>query len=202
VLDKEVFAKYIVFKEPDKCWPWKGTKNKGYGVYIALSDTGKRETYYAHRVCYSEAYSCKLTKDDIILHKCYNKLCCNPNHLAKSTQKSASKYRADREGFLLPTHVQKIRDLYATGEYSQKALGVQFGVSRANIGCIVRGNTWGANSVYKAHSKAVDRSVNGMAKLTDDDVRRIRKKHKKGRSVQYLAKKFKVSVSTIFRVVR
>lgn len=38
--------------------------------------------------------------------------------------------------------VVEIRDLYATGEWTHAQLAKRFGISRSNVGCILRGETW------------------------------------------------------------
>lgn len=39
-------------------------------------------------------------------------------------------------------NVKKILELHATGEYTQKSLGVMFGVTQSNISLILRGKSW------------------------------------------------------------
>jgi len=41
--------------------------------------------------------------------------------------------------------IMQIRSLYASGKYSQKELGIKFGLTRSGIGRIVRGEIWKEN---------------------------------------------------------
>jgi hypothetical protein len=81
----DVLWSKVDVKGPDECWPWIGfVSTSGYGR-TWINDKG----YYAHRVIYSIVYpgTIELTapkSSDIsgfLLHKCDNRVCCNPNHL-------------------------------------------------------------------------------------------------------------------------
>lgn len=58
-----------------QCWPWQGRKVLGYG---------KIGTERAHRVSYRLARG-EIPDGMIVRHRCHNKLCCNPRHLALGT---------------------------------------------------------------------------------------------------------------------
>lgn len=75
----------VNIKSHDECWDWLGCKNTtGYG-----SMTVSQKTYSAHRIIYKltypDAIEFKAPKNkslkQFILHKCDNRVCCNPNHM-------------------------------------------------------------------------------------------------------------------------
>lgn len=73
-----------------ECWPWQGyTNEQGYGR-TEIND----RSYYAHRVVYCLAnpgiVSLTAPKNGtwgLVLHRCNNKICCNPSHLYVGTHK-------------------------------------------------------------------------------------------------------------------
>lgn len=80
---------FIDVRGDDECWPWMGrrTTNKNGNGYGCIGIAG--ETYVAHRVMYwlehpntieLRAPSDKTVRQ-FVLHKCDNRICCNPQHL-------------------------------------------------------------------------------------------------------------------------
>ena len=66
----------IIINQVTDCWEFQGGKNNiGYGM---IRDGKKMRT--THRVSYEEHYS-KIPQGMLVLHKCDNMVCCNPNHL-------------------------------------------------------------------------------------------------------------------------
>lgn len=136
---------------PDACWEWQGYRMPaGYGQFSA-----EKKRHYAHRVAY------ELTKGTIpdgmfVCHACDNPPCCNPAHLFLGTPKDNTRDMVAKgrcrgiglPGVLSPCAklnddaVRRIRELYAIGGYSQRKLGMMFGVSRAAIDAVVTGRNW------------------------------------------------------------
>jgi len=89
-----------------------------------------------------------------VCHHCDNPSCVNPSHLFVGTHADNAHDR-DSKGRRQPPrgakhgrarltreNIQEIRALYATGEYLQRELGEQFGVSRGYVSQIVGREAW------------------------------------------------------------
>ena len=89
-----------------------------------------------------------------VLHTCDNRICCNPNHLFLGTiltnnQDKAAKGRSYRPvgekntmHRLTESDVKSIREQYALGFKTQKALAVQFRTDQGTISAIVNRKLW------------------------------------------------------------
>lgn len=68
---------------PDGCWPWTGALHeKGYGLF-GLSD----KTWRAHRYALI-ASGVAIPDGMVVMHKCDNPPCCNPDHLQVGTSRA------------------------------------------------------------------------------------------------------------------
>ena len=125
----------------DKCWVWKGTKNEyGYGIFMIAG--GK--TVRAHRYAYA-LYVGQIPDGKIIMHKCDNPPCVNPDHLQIGTTaennldaaiKRRHNYGTDHwNGRLTDDDVAIIR---ASTE-KQSVLALRFGVHQSHISKIKSG---------------------------------------------------------------
>jgi hypothetical protein len=142
--------------EPDECWPWLGNKSKsGYGVFhITDKRTPKGrhiERTHAHRMAF-ELDTGVMPKQWCVLHRCDNRLCCNPAHLflgtkADNTADMLAKGRQSRgeqcyNSKLTADDVRQIRKAWRQGNTTQKALAVQYGVHSATINYAIHRRTW------------------------------------------------------------
>lgn len=133
----------------EDCWPWKASTSLGYG---RLRFKGRK--IGAHVLAY------RLAKGDIpaglmVLHRCGNRLCCNPGHLYAGTHANntndAVRHGTHKCGFgrgsehicarLKASDIPQIRAALGRGE-SQRAIGERFGVTQQTIWHVAHGNTW------------------------------------------------------------
>jgi hypothetical protein len=90
-----------------------------------------------------------LGEEVIVLHACDNPPCVRPSHLYQGiTEENVadrhSKGRSARgaqmpQTKLTPEQKQLIRDLYASGKYTQAEIGAQFNVHVGHISRVLRG---------------------------------------------------------------
>lgn len=134
--------------EGDDCIEWPFTRMKsGYGQV-----TYKRRKTLVHRlVCEIFNGPAPADKQDAA-HTCGNPKCVNPRHIRWATR---AENLADRWGHgtipigeahanskLNKLDVQMIRVLLASG-FTQKSIGVRFGISQASVKDILTGKNWG-----------------------------------------------------------
>jgi predicted XRE-type DNA-binding protein len=121
--------------------------------YPHIERDGKNRHH--HRYVYIQAYG-DLPEDIEVRHTCDNRACINLEHLVPGTHQDNmddmnARGRAKHPGTPGETHhnailtqedVLQIRDLYATGSYSQYMLADKFGVQQPQISRIVNGERW------------------------------------------------------------
>jgi hypothetical protein len=137
---------------PNDCWPYKGSVGTwGYGSFW-LNDhniNASRAAYLLLVGPIGEGLS--------VLHRCDNRLCCNPTHLFLGTQgdnvrdcaakgRSRGTYSAGdshpRHGAILtPELVLNARRRFAAGE-SQSAIARDMGMNGSTIAGAIRGRSW------------------------------------------------------------
>lgn len=134
------FWSKIDVRGEDECWNWTRSLRNGYGHHSV-----NKKDVYAHRYAWhlstGESVSGRM---NIIMHKCNNKLCCNPKHLELGTPKQNSNdaYRdgLSKSGMSHPSTkissdvVAKIR----ADNRPQTILAKLYGVSQPHISSIKR----------------------------------------------------------------
>lgn len=137
-------------EKTDSCWLWTGGSDcNGYGrMGVGRSDEG---TILAHRFSY-ELHRGPIAGNLFVCHRCDNPQCVNPNHLFLGTaldnvQDMIAKSR-NAHGEKAPwsklteTQVTEIRQRYAAGGITQKALAKEYGLIQTTVGEIVRRVIW------------------------------------------------------------
>lgn len=133
-------------EQDDGCWLWTGpVGTHGYG-----SVGYKGKVWRAHRLAYTLKKG-PIPKGVFILHSCANKRCCNPDHLRAGTHQEnmvdLRKHGGRKDMLAGPDNgrakltqyqANKVREMYATGEWSQEKLGDLYGVSQWAVSMIVR----------------------------------------------------------------
>ena len=131
-----------------KCWEWTACIVSGYG---RIKRKGK--DVQAHRVSW-EIHNGKIPKTKWVLHKCDNRQCCNPKHLFIGTHQD-NMDDMDRKGRrhsqvgvlnsnvkLTEADVVEIRDAKKKDAVTDQELGERYGVTRAAVSQLLRGERW------------------------------------------------------------
>lgn len=148
---EERFWEAVCRGDPDECWEWLGAYVSAAGYGRLSLGAPRYGQGYAHRVAWELANG-PIPDGLWVLHKCDNRICCNPSHLFLGTQQDnladmVSKRRhqhGDRHTWskLNSGAVALIRSLYAAGGCTQKDLAELFRVTRSCVGHIMQGNSW------------------------------------------------------------
>ena len=130
------------------CWEWIGALNDaGYGV-INLHGS-RRPQVRAHRIAFYLAHG---FAPEVVMHRCDNRRCVNPEHLVAGDHVANALDRDQKNRVahgvehyaarLTPAQVIDIRRRYEAGSETQKQIAEEFGVHRVTVGKIVRGVAW------------------------------------------------------------
>lgn len=146
------------------CWEWNLCRDRnGYGK-TGLSRNGQTHWWRAHRIAWTLAHGYTPL---MVLHKCDNPCCCNPEHLFVGTaldnnRDSVAKGRnatGERSGARLHpemtprgenqykaklsnTIVREARHQYKNGLASQGQLARKYGVNQSTMYEAIHGITW------------------------------------------------------------
>jgi hypothetical protein len=125
-LETRFWSKVDKTTDPDGCWLWTGYRSNGRGK---IGSGGKRgKVLLAHRASYEITYGA-VSDDEIVHHKCHNKLCVNPNHL----ELVASRKDHIKLHSALSSEQQKEILIRSMAGESRGELAKEFGVSRNRI---------------------------------------------------------------------
>lgn len=127
-----------VSPEPNSgCWLWTGPNRSRWRGGLWVDGV----QHYAHRFSWERSRG-PIPGQLMVLHRCDVPFCVNPDHLFLGDQwdnmadmatkdRSRSRIRAET--------VREIRELYATGEYSQSAIAARYGIGQTTVSQITRG---------------------------------------------------------------
>lgn len=145
---------------PDKCWLWTKYRDKdGYGTW-GIRTEFENVAFRCHRLAYCLHYNID-PAPNLVLHKCDNTSCCNPDHLYIGDFMDNNQDTSNRGKCSLSTHyykgpmlkgsnhpesklteddVKTIRELAKTQWYPEIAR--RYNVSTASICNIVKRKSW------------------------------------------------------------
>jgi uncharacterized protein (DUF433 family) len=201
---------------PTACWPWTGSKRKvrgqEYGRFKWTNPvTGKRESTNAARVA---IYLTRGRLPDQACHSCNNPPCCNPfsDHVYDGDAASngldkaiAGRARGNSEQWgednriavLTAEIVVEARKRSKAGE-TQQAIADSLNVELATLAYAIGGRTW-------SHIDAIEaphvRRVGGGSRLTEDDIRTIRRRAASGETQSAIAEDYGLNRANISHIV-
>lgn len=130
---------------PNDCWLWNGpTHHSGYGVFSRGKRT-ERRVKTAHRLAWILTHG-DIPRGLLVCHRCDVRLCCNPAHLFLGTNRDnvndmlrkgrsvgLKPGRSGRKPKLTGETAALVREMYASGGLSLKAIAATFGVADMTI---------------------------------------------------------------------
>jgi hypothetical protein len=159
VVDPDRFWLSVKRGVESDCWEWAGYRQprRGYGLYSTVKTSNHpRRQARAHRIAYMLANGVSvLPASTYVCHACDNPPCCNPGHLYAGDQstnmtdmwgRDRRRKPTGRNGFcrrkLTEEQVQHVKQRYAAGGITHRALADELGVARETVSRIFQGRNW------------------------------------------------------------
>ena len=131
------------------CWEWTGARQLSGLPYGRLSIHGRARL--AHRAAWA-AWVGEIPPRTMVLHRCDNPPCCNPDHLflgnqSENMKDAFAKGRIRRAGEYHPAHKLKASDVVAirarrrSGE-TYPSIAAAFGISASQARAVASGQCW------------------------------------------------------------
>ena len=134
------WSKVDVRPNSKECWNWKGALRSGYGNLKI-----NKQNHTSSRVAF-ELFSGQELGENMALHTCDNKKCCNPDHIYAG---SASDNMIDRHqrkvgggGATTADQVRLVRQMYFDLKQHPDFIAHRAGVTSAVVQSIIGGNRW------------------------------------------------------------
>ena len=181
------------------CWIWKSVVDKKKRpVFFFL---GQTRMMFAHRYAYQQMVR-TLEKGEILIRKCGNSLCCNPDHMTVGGAKErvALAGKVPREDRNVASKI-KADDVLAIRKDSRRntEIALEYGISPAQVGAIRSGKCWrhvgGDLTPRNKHRR-------GRSVLTEEQVVKVKSYCGNGRTYSQIAGLFGVSESTVCRIAK
>lgn len=198
----EVLWSKVDKREPNECWPWKGTIHEdGYGR-TWINDRG----YYAHRVIFNLANPGQIElasptnkkAKGFLMHLCDNRICCNPAHLQVATIKENNDDCNQKGRRQLPRGEDHFRAVF-TNEETAKILEMrkqgktatqiadEFGKNRSSVKTLL----------YRNRENKEPRVT-----TTDEDIAKIVQMRQDGCTQKTIAETMQMNLSTVKSILQ
>lgn len=198
----EVLWSKVDKREPNECWPWKGTIHEdGYGR-TWINDRG----YYAHRVIFNLANPGQIElasptnkkAKGFLMHLCDNRVCCNPAHLQVATIKENNDDCNQKGRRQLPRGEDHFRAVF-TNEEAAKILEMRKqGRTATQIA-----NEFGKNrSSVKALLYRNRENKEPRITTSDEDIAKIVQMRQDGCTQKTIAETMQMNLSTVKSILQ
>jgi len=198
---------WMQVEKSESCWKWLGSKDKdGYGRF--KGDVAGVTYTKAHRYSHALHTGEIIQRGMVVMHTCDNPECSNPDHLIVGTplanmQDKANKGRSnvskgERSSRAKLTAEQAKSILEDSRPYAE--IAATYGVAATTVASIKQRVSWkdlDASPAPKAKRLGIRGAKQWSAKLTEDDVREIRKSNLTGKE---LALKYGVTPAGISNI--
>lgn len=181
------WEKVLKIEGADTCWPWMGRS-------LTFYDGEKR--WLAHR--YSFVLHAGPIPDKLMVRRtCGDQFCMRPTHmiLQKNCHQGSQHPLARLDESKVIRIMQDLREGMSVTAASEK-----YGVSNITVYQVARGKTWRhvhRQPILKERKPQPEKKPPRKKKLTDDQVREIRRRRGEGALVVSLAGEFEVNPSAI-----
>lgn len=145
---KDRFWSKVDIRAKKECWDWKGCLHSaGYGQISAGTNGRHWRKEFSHRVAWLLANG-RLPSKKHVLHRCDNRVCCNPSHLflgtnldnIKDKMQKGRQCRGEKINVAKLT-VAKVVSIRKS-RLSAERLAEKHGVSAWTIRDVIDRNTW------------------------------------------------------------